>query len=236
MFYRTDEHIDCTDNFSKLLSSANSVLAGEKTEYKWLIIYFFTFLQSLFIVVLSHGNKYSIIKRKYKSKTINNKEYIFKIDHSIETMNKSFNIYQKNDSIIICVAPFFGSEESIHKLTKVLKNHKVSITEKKIKDLCKQVNKLLSISKLFDKIKEIVTINEKIEQSFKDLIELRNDFIHFPPKTWSVEINLINTVTLHCSRLSLLLIKSNYIREYELDRNEVIEGLNKIIKGFEQSA
>lgn len=47
---------------------------------------------------------------------------------------------------------------------------------------------------------------------------------------------LIKTVALHCSQLSLLLIKSNCIREYELDKNEMIEGLNKIIKGFRQSA
>ena len=79
----------------------------------------------------------------------------------------------------------------------------------------------------------IFPINEEIEQSFQDLIELRNDLIHFSPKTWSIEINLIKTVTLHCSQLSLLLIKSNCIRDYELYNNEMIKGLNKIIKGFE---
>lgn len=151
-------------------------------------------------------------------------------------MNKSFNIKYENNSIVIRVAPFFGSEESFYELTKTLKDQNVNITENEIKKSYKQVNKLLPISKLFDKIKVIVTINEEIEQSFKDLIELRNDFIHFSPKTWAIEINLIKTVALHCSQLSLLLIKSNCIREYELDKNEMIEGLNKIIKGFRQSA
>ena len=151
-------------------------------------------------------------------------------------MNKSFNIKYENNSIVIRVAPFFGSEESFYELTKTLKDQNVNIAENEIKKSYKQVNKLLPISKLFDKIKVIVTINEEIEQSFKDLIELRNDFIHFSPKTWAIEINLIKTVALHCSQLSLLLIKSNCIREYELDKNEMIEGLNKIIKGFRQSA
>ena len=68
MFYRTDERIDCKDNFSKLLSSVNLVLDGKKAGYKWMIIYLFMFLQSLFIVALSHSNKYFIIKRKYQSK------------------------------------------------------------------------------------------------------------------------------------------------------------------------
>ena len=230
MFYRTDEHIDCTDNFSKLLSSANSVLAGEKAEYKWLIIYLFMFLQSLFMVGLSHSNKYSIIKRKYHLKTI--KKYFFKINHSIETINESFNIKYENNSTTIYLAPFFGSEESLYKLTKALKNLNINITENEIKASCNQVNKLLSISKLFEKIKKIVTINKEIEQSFQDLIELRNELIHFSPKTWSIEINSIKTVALHCSQLSLLLIKSNCIREHELDKNEMIKGLNKIIKGF----
>lgn len=189
MFYRTDERIDCKDNFSKLLSSVNLVLDGKKAGYKWMIIYLFMFLQSLFIVALSHSNKYFIIKRKYQSKTINNKKYIIKIDHSSETMNKSFNIKYENNSIIIRVAPFFGSEESFYELTKTLKDQNVNITENEIKKSYKQVNKLLPISKLFDKIKVIVTINEEIEQSFKDLIELRNDFIHFSPKTWAIEKN-----------------------------------------------
>ena len=82
----------------------------------------------------------------------------------------------------------------------------------------------------------IFPINEEIEQSFQDLIELRDGIIHFSPKTWSIEINFINTVVLHCSQLSLLSIKSNCVREHELDKNEMIKGLNKIIRSFEQSA
>jgi hypothetical protein len=233
MFYPTDEHIDCTDNFSKLLLSVDS-LAGKKAEYKWIIIYLFMFLQSLFIVALSHSNKYSIIKRCH-SKTKNNKTYTFEMDHSIETMSKLFTIKYENNSTIIRIAPFFGTEESFHELTKTLKNQNINIPEDQIKASYKQIIKLLPISELFKKIEKIVTINEEIEQSFKDLIKLRNDFIHFSPKTWSIEINLIKTVALHCAQLSLLLIKSDCIREYELDKNEMIKGLNKIIKGFGQS-
>ena len=234
MFYRTDERMDCTDNFSKLLSSVNSVLAGNKAEYKWIIIYLFMFLQGLFIIALSHGNKYSIIKKHY-SKTINNKKYTIKMDISSETMDKLFTIKDENNSTIIHTTPLFGTEKSFRELTEELKNIDVNIAENHLKELYKQAKKLLPITELFKKIEKIVTINEEIKQSFKDLIGIRNDFIHFSPKTWSIEINLVKIVVLHCSQLSLLLIKSDFIREYEIDKNEIIEGLNKIIKGFGQS-
>ncbi len=130
---------------------------------------------------------------------------------------------------------FFGSEASFHEITEALKNLNIDISKKQVKALYNQVNKLLTLSKLFEKVKNIITINEKIDEYFQCLIELRNNFIHFSPKTWSIEINLVKIVVLHCSQLSLLLIKSDFIREYEIDKNEMIEGLNKIIKGFGQS-
>ena len=234
MFYQTNQHLDCKDNFAKLSSSVNSVLDGNKDEYKWVIIYLYMFLRSLFIIVLSHGNKLSIIK-KYCSKTIKNKKCTLKIVHFIESTDKAFTIKDENNSTIICMAPFFGSEASFHELTEALKNLNIDISKKQVKALYNQANKLLTLSKLFEKVKNIITINEKIDEYFQCLIELRNNFIHFSPKTWSIEINLVKIVVLHCSQLSLLLIKSDFIREYEIDKNEMIEGLNKIIKGFGQS-
>ena len=106
MFYQTNQHLDCKDNFAKLSSSVNSVLDGNKDEYKWVIIYLYMFLQSLFIIALSHGNKLSIIK-KYCSKTINNKKCTLKIVHFIESTDKAFTIKDENNSTIICMAPFF---------------------------------------------------------------------------------------------------------------------------------
>lgn len=231
MFYRTNQHDDCKDNFSKLLSSVNSVLAGNKAEYKWIIICLFMFLQSLFIIALSHSNKYPIIKKEHHSKTKNNRKYTFKIGFpSNGTIDEPFTIKNENGSIIILVLPSFGSEESFHGLTEALINQNINITEKQIKTSFRQAETLLPINELFKKIKKIVTIDREIAQSFKVLIELRNDFIHFPPKRWSIEINSIKTIVLHCSQLSLLLIRSVYVREYELDKNEMIKGLNKIIK------
>lgn len=137
MFYRTNQHNDCKDNFSKLLSSVNSALDGDKDEYKWMIIYFFMFLQSLFIIALSHGNKYSIIKRCH-SKTINNKKYTIKMDHSSEIMDKLFTIKDENNSTIIHTTPLFGTEESFRELTEALKNINVNIAENHTKELHKQ--------------------------------------------------------------------------------------------------
>jgi len=232
MFYQTDQHLDCKDNFTKLSSSINSVLDGNKDEYKWVIIYLYMFLQSLFIITLSHDNKLAIIKRSC-SKTINNKKCTLKMVHFIESTNKAFTIKDENNSTIVHMAPYMTNEVSFHELTKVLRNLNIDISKKQVKALYKQANKLLSLDKLFKKVKKIVTINENIDQYFQCLIELRNDFIHFFPKTWTIENNLIKTVVLHCSQLTLLLIKSDFIREYEIDKNEMIKGLNKIIKGFE---
>jgi len=232
MFYSTNLHLDCKDNFAKLLSSVNSVLDGNKDEYKWVIIYLYMFLQSLFIIALiSHGNKLSIIK-KYYSKTINNKKCTLKIVHFIESVDKAFTIEDNNNSTIIHMASFMTNEASFHELTEALKNLNIDISKKQVKALYKQANKLLPLNKLFEKVKKIVTINENIDEYFQCLIELRNDFIHFFPKTWTIENNLIKTVVLHCSQLSLLLIKSDFIRGYEIDKNEMIKSLNKIIKGF----
>jgi hypothetical protein len=193
----------------------------------------FYVLQSLFIVALSHSNKYPIIKKEHHSKTKNDRKYTLKIGYSNdEPLNTPFTIKIENGSIIILVPPTFGSEESFHELTEALINQNINITENQIKTSHRQAEKLLSINELFEKIKKIVTIERKIAQSFEKLIELRNDFIHFPPKHWSIEINSIKTIVLYCSQLSLLLIKSDYIRKYELGKNKIIKGLNKIIKDF----
>ena len=56
--------------------------------------------------------------------------------------------------------------------------------------------------------------------------------MHFPPKLWSIEKDLIKSVVLHCLKIASLLIKSDFIRGYKMDKNEMNKNLNKIIKGF----
>jgi len=234
MFYRTDQYLDCKDNFSKLLSSVNSLLNGNKEEYKWVVIFLYMFLQSLFIIALiNHSNKLSIIKKHY-TKTINNKKLTLKLVHFIKSTDKAFTIKNNDDSTIIHMTLYFGSEKCFDELSEALKNLNIDISKNQVKALYQQANKLLSLSELFKKVKKIVTINENIDEYFQCLIELRNEFMHFPPKLWSIEKDLIKSVVLHCLKIASLLIKSDFIRGYKMDKNEMNKNLNKIIKDFRQ--
>lgn len=233
MFYVADEKTDCENNFEKFFSSADTSLTDE-SEYKWIILYLFMFLQSLFIIALCHSNPFPIIKGKHNSKTKNGKKYTLKMESSIDTLLKKpfFVIEQVDDSIIIRIPPFFGSKKSIHELAETLEKQNINISEKQIQSSYNQICKLLPISNLYIKIKKIIPTNKEMEQALYTLIDLRNTFIHFSPSLWLIDEILIKKVIVYCSQLSLTLVESENIKEYKIDKNKIIMGLNKIVEKF----
>ena len=61
LYYSTDEYLDFVDNWNKFYSVFTSYKNGDKQELKWIIIYLYMVLQSIFILALKGPNSFNMI-------------------------------------------------------------------------------------------------------------------------------------------------------------------------------
>ena len=71
------------------------------------------------------------------------------------------------------------------------RNSNSKAPENKIANACELLKRLSGRSPRFEEAGEIIEITETQRKSFKRLHDLRNEFTHFPPQGWSIEIVLV---------------------------------------------
>jgi len=226
IYLLSNEEIENQDNFVKFKYFIKSKSSIE--DYKWIIISEFMYLQGLMISGLMSSNPSNLIKGhskiRYKSidmKRSNNYEILDK--YKVELPN----VYL---SPSICASDIISLKNDLHK-------ENIKLTIEQINNAYTEIYRLVSfieLSKRLANCRYICYIADKVvlkNDSIYDLNRIRNNFIHFLPKTWAVNTGLLDNTIINCLKYSCEIIK-NRINHFDYDRNGWVDEMENLIKEY----
>lgn len=235
-FYTTDERKDFESNIEKLFDSIDKYIKWDIQEVKWIILYLYMTLQSLFIIKLRFTN--NAFLEKWTSKV---GEYIFYICYDSEKTylkNRICNLdYIKENKIGIDVFKI----NDVDSIKAELEKNKFFIKKENIEKAIKNCSELITFNNMFNKMCDEDISNSlqfhKLNKNnyfrtIKFLINSRNDFIHFMPKSRSIGLNLFHEITNNWLNIidSLLAMKT----QNDINKNKDIkEKIKKTKKYFQ---
>ena len=183
--------------------------------------------QSLLIITLITSNPYPVLKCKASNKLLENEPpYTFIFDFTL-TPNNPIIISKTNKTVSIFST--FGSDYDLLLFSNELNKNGFLVTPKKLFKIIQEMKKLLSIKELYNKIKSPVYmsnyINSKPLPNFQNynkavdkLINIRNDFIHFTPKLWSIDYSYFRTTIINIIKIMIFLLNESYCIEDVFDK------------------
>jgi len=240
-YFKTDEYEDFFSNWTKLYRTIKSyILNKDKDDIKWSIIFIFMTLQNLFILCLRQSNNFSITKGEAKLSYKNIKYTIIRVYNNIERYE--INNVNSNEKKISIKDWYTLSSKEIQNILEELGIDK-KISEKKSKEINEQFNYLCNFSELYKRVKlddfMKMYVNSKplksvqeYDYSIKKINSFRNNFIHFAPQTWFIELSGINNIFCNCiCIMEELICETNMINtNYPIKEkwNEAIEQIKEL--------
>jgi hypothetical protein len=220
-YYNTNEYADFIDNFHKLYEACIRLyIDNNKKELKWVIIHLYMSLQSTFILSLRTTNNGLLQKNKTSKKyLINRTKYSFQIDYSLDSETYVIDKITKTIFLNFSMSNYHDIKSILDELNE--KGFKINTNE--TINIYNEINKLNSFMELYKRVKskkymsyyynsKPLPTRIEFNNSIDLIIEFRNKFIHFMPKTWSIEYSdMFTHIKNSLNIIKFLLYESNTI-------------------------
>ena len=225
--FEINEQKDFLSNFDKLFDSIKRYKKWDLDESKWICIFGFMTLQSLFILNLKFTN--TQILEKWEC---NKKGYRFILDYNSETNFDKYISKIDNKNIYINEWKFFNL--NLIDVKNEFDENWIILSNSDFKSIYNQIHEIISFNSMFKKVSDKNLMDflsknylniEKYNSTIKFLIKIRNDFIHYMPKSWTIKLNWFDKII-----NDILEIINHLLDKNEINKSEINKKIDILIK------
>jgi len=227
----TNEWKDFLDNLDHLSRSVRAYHGEDTSEFKWIVITLFMTLQSIFVVCLKNTDFHNVTRNETRGKRHG---YRFALRFNWD----AGKVVVSHDDHLIELSTHFAKDRRLDQLTAINRELSNPLTEADLAKILSECWMLVDFSELYQRVKsnrmccyissKPLPSEARYDTAIQDLIDLRNQFIHFVPKSWSITSGHIKTVIVPCLEiLRFLLVESGNV--HPDDPTEAMQTTDELI-------
>lgn len=230
----TNEWRDFLDNLKHLETSIQKFHKGEVSEFKWMAIILFMTLQSAFVICLKKTDFHNVTRNETFNRKIG---YTFKLRSNWDAGKVEVN----HEKFIVEIST--SAVERTDQFVAINKALPKKITKNEFAKIFSECWMLVNFHELYKRVKseprmrqyissKPLPSNPKFDAAIQDLIQIRNGFIHFAPKSWSITRGHVKTIIIPCLEILYFLLSEsgNIYPDDPRTATKTIDGLITTLK------